>query len=146
MFEIAREPIDVTTWSTELDDLSAGAFITFEGRVRNHADGRQVESLIYEAYEALALTEGERILTEAHAQFEIQCAACVHRIGHLSIGDTAIWVGVSAAHRGDAFAACRFIVDEVKRRVPIWKKEFYHGGDSTWVNNGLQEPKRLERT
>lgn len=143
MFEMTREPIDVASWSHELDDPAAGAFSTFEGRVRNHAGGRQVESLIYEAYEALALAEGERIVLEAQARFEIRRAACVHRTGHLAVGDVAIWVGVSAAHRDDAFSACRYIVDEVKRRVPIWKKEFYLDGDAVWVNADAEVPERV---
>jgi molybdopterin synthase catalytic subunit len=78
--------------------------------------------------------EGERILTEARQRFGVARARCAHRVGPLAIGDLAVWVAVSAAHRGEAFDACRYIIDEVKHRVPIWKKEYYLDGDSGWVN------------
>ncbi|MEX2542793.1 MAG: molybdenum cofactor biosynthesis protein MoaE [Trueperaceae bacterium] len=133
MFAISREPIDVAEWSRKVEEPSAGAFVTFEGKVRNHADGRVVKSLAYEAYDALAVKEGERILQEAVERYPIARAACVHRAGHLEIGDCAVWVGVSSAHRADAFDACRYIIDELKRRIPVWKKEFYAEGDAAWV-------------
>jgi hypothetical protein len=82
----------------------------------------------------LALREGERILAEAQQRFGVARARCAHRVGPLAIGELAVWVGVSAAHRGEAFDACRYIIDEVKHRVPIWKKEYYQDGDSGWVN------------
>jgi adenylyltransferase/sulfurtransferase len=102
--------------------------------VRDHNEGRTVERLEYESFESLAVKEGERIVAEAVAKFGVTRAACVHRVGSLAIGDLAVWVGVSSAHRGEAFAACRYIIDEVKHRVPIWKKEHYTDGDSGWVN------------
>lgn len=108
--------------------------MTFEGRVRNHNEGRRVEHLEYEGYEALAVKEGTQVVREALERFAIEHASCVHRLGPLGLGDVAVWVGVSARHRGDAFTACRYIIDEVKDRVPIWKKEFYADGDSGWVN------------
>jgi len=93
-----------------------------------------VRRLEYEAFEALAVREGERILAEAIARFGVAHAACRHRVGELAIGELAVWVGVSAPHRHEAFLACRYIIDEVKQRVPIWKKEHYVSGDSGWVN------------
>jgi molybdopterin synthase catalytic subunit len=88
----------------------------------------------YEAYAALAEREGEAIVAEAAARFAIVEAACVHRIGALALGDLAVWVGVSAAHRDAAFAACRWIIDEVKARVPIWKHERYaDDGSAAWL-------------
>ena len=90
--------------------------------------------LRYEAYAALAEAEGLRILAEAGRRFDIAEAACVHRLGELAPGDLAVWVGVSAAHRGPAFEACRWILDEVKSRVPIWKHERYVGGEATWLH------------
>jgi molybdopterin synthase catalytic subunit len=78
--------------------------------------------------------EGERILGEAVARFGAAHAACVHRLGDLAVGELAVWVGVSAPHRAEAFEACRYVIDEVKHRLPIWKKEFYLSGDSGWVN------------
>jgi molybdopterin synthase catalytic subunit len=134
MFEISRAPVDTAEWAARVEDPAAGAVVVFEGRVRNHAEGRAVRSLSYEAYDALAVKEGERVLAEALEKFEILRAACVHRVGDLEIGDCAVWVGVASAHRADGFAACRYIIDEVKRRLPIWKKEFFADGDSGWVN------------
>ena len=114
----------------------AGAFAGFEGRVRSHNDGRAVDGLHYEAYAALAEAEGERVLAEALERFDILDARCVHRTGDLAIGDIAVWVGVTAAHRDAAFAACRYIIDEVKARVPIWKRERYAEGGEDWLHPG----------
>ena len=97
-------------------------------------DGRKVDGLRYEAYAALAESEGERILGEAVERFDIVDACCVHRVGDLAVGDLAVWVGVSAGHRGPAFEACRYIIDEVKARVPIWKHEHYRDGDAGWLH------------
>ena len=118
----------------ELADPAAGGYCSFEGWVRNHNEGQAVTRLEYEGFEALANKEGERIVAEASERFGILKAACVHRVGSLAIGDMAVWVGVSSRHRAEAFAACRYIIDEVKHRVPIWKKEHYVSGDSGWVN------------
>jgi molybdopterin synthase catalytic subunit len=90
--------------------------------------------LEYEAFAPLAEREAERILEEARERYGVDCVACAHRVGSLAIGDVAVWVGVSAPHRGEAFDACRYIIDQVKHRLPIWKKEFYEDGDSGWVN------------
>src|SRR5690606_22359832 len=113
---------------------ASGACVTFEGLVRDHNDGRAVLRLEYEAYPALALREGEAIVREALRRFPVDAASCVHRTGPLGIGGMAVWVGVSSGHRGEAFEACRFIIDEVKRRVPVWKREFYADGTVEWVN------------
>ena len=118
----------------ELLNVAAGAYAGFEGWIRNENEGRPVLRLEYEAYEALAVREGARIIDEARRQFPLLNAMCVHRTGILELGDCAVWVGVSAAHRDAAFKACRFIIDEVKVRLPIWKKEYYADGDSAWVN------------
>jgi len=133
-FRLSREPLVVVAASKALLDPAAGACVSFEGWVRNHADGRAVLRLEYEAYEALAVKEGERILDEAVEQFGVTRALCLHRLGVLSVGEIAVWVGVASAHRDAAFAACRYVIDEVKQRVPIWKKEFFADGDSGWVN------------
>ncbi len=93
----------------------------------------------YETYQALAEHEGEAILDLALAKFDILDAHCAHRIGDLAIGELAVWVGVSAAHRDAAFAACRFIIDEVKTRVPIWKHERYVEGDAGWLHPETQD-------
>ena len=133
-FKISAEPIDVTTLSRELASAHAGASVGFEGWVRDHNDGRGVKRLDYQAYVPLAQAEGERILAETRERFAIVEAHCVHRVGALEIGDLAVWVGVSAAHRGAAFDACRYIIDEVKKRVPIWKNEHYADGESGWLH------------
>jgi sulfur-carrier protein adenylyltransferase/sulfurtransferase len=117
-----------------LADPACGGYASFEGWVRDHNDGRRVRRLEYEAFEALAIKEGERIVAEAIERYGVRRAACVHRVGDLGLGELSVWVGVSAAHRDEAFAACRYIIDEVKHRLPIWKKEHYEDGDSGWVN------------
>jgi molybdopterin synthase catalytic subunit len=108
--------------------------VTFEGWVRNRNEGQPVLSLEYEAYALLAVTEGERILAEARERFALSGAAGVHRVGHLQLGELAVWVGVTAEHRGAAFDACRYIIDEAKSRLPIWKKEHYASGTTAWIN------------
>jgi molybdopterin synthase catalytic subunit len=133
-FAISADPIDAAALRATLEAASAGAVVCFEGTVRDHNDGRAVLRLAYQAYADLAEREGEAILDEARAKFAIAQLACVHRVGELEIGDAAVWVGVSAAHRGAAFDACRYIIDETKRRVPIWKKERYADGESEWLH------------
>jgi adenylyltransferase/sulfurtransferase len=133
-FSFSRTPLVPADYRESLGDTAAGGYAAFEGWVRDHNEGRRVRRLEYEAFEALAVKEGSRIVEDAIARFGVLKAACVHRIGDLGIGELAVWVGVSAAHRDEAFAACRFIIDEVKHHVPIWKKEHYEDGDSGWVN------------
>jgi molybdopterin synthase catalytic subunit len=133
-FRFTQSAIDSAAARLELLDLGAGGYVSFEGWVRNHNEGHEVTRLQYEAFQALAVKEGERILIEAAARFPVKRALCIHRLGDLGLADMAVWVGVSSAHRGEAFDACRYIIDEVKHRVPIWKKEHYRNGDSGWVN------------
>jgi len=134
MFSLSDSPLNVDSLRASLRDQSCGAFIVFEGWVRDQNEGQQVLRLEYEAYAALAEKEGAEILREALDKFPIRQVRCMHRVGELELGDLAVWVGVSAPHRDEAFSACRFIIDEVKHRVPIWKKEHYVSGDSGWVN------------
>ena len=134
MFAISAQPIDPAAWQRRLADPRAGACVTFEGWVRNRNEGQPVQSLEYEAFVPLAEGEGERILAEARRQFALIDAAGVHRIGHLQLGELAVWVGVTAEHRAAAFDACRYIIDEAKARLPIWKKEHYTSGATTWIN------------
>lgn len=133
-FHLSTTPPDIAPLRAALVDPRAGAFASFEGWVRDHNEGQAVHGLRYESYVALAEKEGERILEEALARFDAIDARCVHRIGDLAIGELAVWVGVSAGHRDAAFAACRWIIDEVKARVPIWKHEQYTGGDTAWLH------------
>ncbi|MCF6263263.1 MAG: molybdenum cofactor biosynthesis protein MoaE [Xanthomonadales bacterium] len=134
MFALVENPTDIARLQHDLSDRAAGGFVAFEGWVRDHNDGRQVLKLAYQAYPALAVKEGEKVVVEALDKYDIIKAACVHRTGMLEIGELAVWVGVSSAHREAAFAACRYIIDEIKVRVPIWKKEYYITGDSGWVD------------
>jgi len=138
MFRITAEPI----LPLAIDDRSAGGFVTFEGKVRNRNDGRTVERLEYEAHIPLAEAEGQRILDEAIRAFDLVNAAAVHRIGTLEIGETAVWIGVAAKHRDAAFRACTFVIDELKKRLPIWKKEHYADGDSGWI--GVEAAPQLD--
>ena len=133
-FALSEIAFDLAPLRERLLRAEAGAYASFEGWVRNHNDGRAALGLRYEAYAALAEAEGAKIVDEALTKFEIADAACVHRVGDLTVGDLAVWVGVSAAHRGAAFSACRWIIDEVKSRVPIWKHERYAEGDAGWLH------------
>lgn len=110
-----------------------GAVVTFEGRVRDNHHGQLVSHLEYSTYAVLAEREGTRIIAEAIEHHGLLAAACVHRVGDLVPGDTAIRVWAVSPHRREAFQACMFIVDEVKARVPIWKRETYIDGSITWV-------------
>jgi len=133
-FRFTRTPLATDALRSQLADPACGGYAAFEGWVRDSNEGRPVRGLEYEAFEPLAVREGERIVAEAVARFGVSRAACVHRLGQLAIGDLAVWVGVSAPHRDEAFRACRYIIDEVKHRLPIWKKEHYLSGEAGWVN------------
>ena len=131
-FAVSATRIEVAPLRETLLASGAGAYASFEGWVRAHNAGRAVLGLAYEAYGALAVAEGEQVLAEARGKFAILDAACVHRVGELQVGELAVWVGVSAAHRDAAFAACRYVIDELKARVPIWKRERYADGEAIW--------------
>jgi adenylyltransferase/sulfurtransferase len=132
-FTLATEAVDVTACRDGLAHPGSGGFCAFEGWVRNNNEGREVSGLAYEAYAELAISEGEKVVDEAMARYGVLAAHCVHRVGELKIGELAVWIGVSAAHRDEAFRACRYIIDEIKHRLPIWKKEHYIEGDTAWV-------------
>ena len=131
---ISNSTIEPDQLRASLTDKAAGGYVAFEGWIRNENEGQEVLRLEYEVYEPLALTEGAKIIEEAKAKYPLVHADCVHREGLLELGECAVWVGVTSAHRDEAFAACRYIIDEVKVRLPIWKKEYYVNGDSGWVN------------
>jgi molybdopterin synthase catalytic subunit len=133
-FRFTPTAIDTAEARRELQDLGCGGYVSFEGWVRNQNEGQEVVRLEYEAFQELAEKEGGRIIADALRRFPVKRALCIHRVGSLSVGDMAVWVGASSAHRGEAFDACRFIIDEVKHRVPVWKKEHYRSGNSGWVN------------
>jgi molybdopterin synthase catalytic subunit len=139
-FDFSDQPLDTRALQQSLANPSCGGYASFEGWVRDLNEGRAVERLEYEAFIALAIKEGERIVQDAISRFGVLEARCVHRVGDLALGELAVWVGVAAPHRGEAFAACRYIIDEAKARVPIWKKEHYASGATAWINCATRGP------
>jgi len=133
MFSISPTPLDPLTLRAAVLDPTCGAIASFEGLVRNHNEGRAVTSLEYEAHPVLATKEGRRIVEEALRSFAITHAVASHRVGHLRVGELAIVVYVSAPHRRAAFDAGRFLIDSIKSRVPIWKREHFEDGSSEWL-------------
>jgi len=134
MFELTSLPIVTEDLALRLKESKAGAVVIFEGWVRNHNQGKQVSRLEYQVYEQLALKEGQKILREAREKFNLHELQCTHRHGRLSIGEVAVWVGASASHRNEAFLSTRFVIDEIKHRLPIWKKEHYLNEAPVWVS------------
>ena len=134
-FKITSNDIGLEMIANIGKDKINGARSVFEGIVRDNNDGLKVKNLEYECYESLAINEGDLILKEAIKKFGVNNAICIHRIGTLEIGDTAVIVLVNSGHRDESFKACRYIIDEVKIRVPIWKKEYYLDGESDWLKS-----------
>ena len=133
MFSISNENLNRDALHTRLSNDKAGAIVVFEGWVRDHNEGKKVSSLEYQVYKELALKEGEKILQEAREKFNIHDVLSVHREGHLKLGEIAIWIGATASHRDDAFKATRYVIDEIKHRLPVWKKEHYVDHKADWV-------------
>jgi adenylyltransferase/sulfurtransferase len=133
-FELSGTTLDIPALARSMADHSSGALATFEGWVRDNNEGQRVDGLDYEVFETLAISEGETILAEAREKYGVRGIRAVHRHGSLALGDCAVWVGVVAAHRDEAFRACRYVIDQVKHRLPIWKKEHYVDGTAEWVN------------
>ena len=133
-FAISSEAIDLQTFREQLLDRSCGAYVRFDGWVRDHNEGQKVLRLEYEVYEPMAVKEGARILDEARERFGVSNAFAIHRSGLMELSEVAVVVGVSSPHRGEAFDACRYIIDQAKVRLPIWKKEYYESGQAEWVN------------
>lgn len=136
MFAITYDAIDCKSWLDKVAHRSAGAVVTMEGRVRDHNDGLEVDQLEYQIYDVLAQKEGEAILAEALKAHDIHAAVAVHRGGLMGLEDCAVYVAVSSSHRREAFEAASQIIDEIKHRLPIWKKEYYTASDvaPVWVN------------
>ncbi|HHH11308.1 MAG TPA: molybdenum cofactor biosynthesis protein MoaE [Sorangium sp.] len=129
---LTRDPITLQPWLEVVQQASAGAVVTFVGVVRNHNDGKPIARLEYHAYESMAAQELQRVADEVETENPGVALACAHRIGALSVGDTAVVCVVSAPHRENAFDACRMLIDRVKERVPIFKRE--HGPDGPyWI-------------
>jgi molybdopterin synthase catalytic subunit len=132
VYRLVREPIDAAGLAAQVKAPEDGAVATFEGIVRNHSRGRRTLYLEYEAYEAMALAKMREIVGEMHRQFAIHRVAMAHRLGKLEIGETSVFIAVSAAHRGPALDACRWAIDTLKKTVPIWKKEYFEDG-AVWA-------------
>ena len=137
MSHLTRAPLDLGRLVERVSAPARGGVACFLGAVRDHHAGRAVESLEYSAYEPMAEAECARILGEARARWQAE-VALEHRLGLLTIGDAAVAIAAAAAHRDAAFAACRYVIEEVKRRVPIWKRERYVDGTEVWVG-GIQK-------
>jgi molybdopterin synthase catalytic subunit len=130
---LTSDPVELAPLLASVQSPSRGGLSLFLGQVRDHHEGRTVVRLDYSAYAPMAEAECTRIVAEAERRWDV-AVALQHRLGSLDIGDTAVAVVVASAHRADAFAACRHVIEEVKRRVPIWKREHYADGTVTWVD------------
>lgn len=132
-FTLTQDALNPLELKQKLMDRRHGACVTFEGWVRDHNEGKRVALLEYEAWPSLCAKEAQVIFTETREKFSVERFHVVHRTGTLNIGDCAVWVGVSSPHRKEAFAACSFLIDELKHRLPIWKKEHYGDETAKWV-------------
>lgn len=135
---------DVPIAAEPITHDEAGGFVVFEGKVRNHAEGRSVVGLEYEAFPEMAVSQGEALVQDAIERFGLLEARVVHRVGQLAIGDTAVVVQTASAHRREAFEACEWIMDQLKWRVPIWKRETYASGVAEWVVPGEAASSRVD--
>jgi len=134
--ELVREAIETASLIRHVRGEQDGAIVAFDGFVRNQSHGRMTRYLEYEAYEPMALGKIKEIATYIHEHYRIHCVAIVHRLGHLEIGETSVFIAVSAPHRGAAFEACRYAIDTLKKTVPIWKKEYFADG-AVWADGEL---------
>jgi molybdopterin synthase catalytic subunit len=139
MFRVTEQPINLQELVRSVTDPEAGAIATFIGTTRNNNEGRKVIALNYEAYPEMAEKELARLGAEANKKWNICRMAIVHRVGPVQITEPSVIIAVSAAHREDAFAACRFAIEEIKKTVPIWKKEVYEGGE-VWIGTQTGHP------
>lgn len=135
MSYISSKPLDICKILSLGHDPQSGAVVLFSGEVRNHNKGKAVTHLYYEAYEEMATKMIEQIISDARAKWDLSKVACVHRTGRLNIGESAVVVVTSSAHRKEAYQANQYIIDRVKHEAPIWKKEFYEDGSHVWGNN-----------
>ena len=139
MFRVTNQPIDLSEVVRYVIDPEAGAIATFIGTTRNNNEGRKVIALDYEAYPEMAEKELARIGADANKQWSLRRMAIVHRLGPVQIGEASVMIAVSSAHRDAAFAASRFAIEEIKKTVPIWKKEVYEGGE-VWIGTQTGQP------
>ncbi len=144
MFRVTQKAIDLQELVNFATDPGAGAIVTFIGTARDHNNGRKVIALEYESYPEMAEKELARLGEEARKRWNLQRIAIVHRIGPVQISEPSVVIAVSAAHRSDAFEACRFAIEEIKKSVPIWKKELFEGGE-IWIGTQSGEPFSLSK-
>jgi MoaE-MoaD fusion protein len=137
--KVSRTPVDAAALERDVAEPHAGAVVTFVGTTRAENAGRRVIRLEYEAYEPMALSEMHRLAREAGERWRIVRIAIQHRVGLVNVGETSVAIAVSAPHRAEAFEACRFAIDRLKETVPIWKKEFYEGGE-VWIGCQTSHP------
>lgn len=140
-FELTTEPVSVEAVARRIVPPECGATVTLDGYVRKFTKGRETLYLVYEAYEAMALKELKKLIDQAHEKFEIANVGIVHRLGRLEIGETSVVISVAAPHRKAAFETCEWLIRELKRTVPIWKKEVYADGEE-WIE-GESDPSTL---
>ena len=132
--EIVTEPIDEKLLIGRVASPRAGAIVTFHGVVRDNSLGRKVLYLLYEAYPPMAITEMEKIEKDLRERWEVEKVAMSHRIGRLEIGESSVVIAVSSPHRKEALEACHYAIDRLKQTVPVWKKEYWEGGE-VWIEN-----------
>lgn len=137
MIKLTNKPIDYAAMTEQVRHDNAGAVVLFLGTVREMTGDRQTSSLDYEAYPQMAEARMRDIENTARAKWDLQDVAAVHRLGHMGLGEISVAVAVSAAHRKEAFAAGRFVIDTIKEEVPIWKKENWADGTTEWVHPGI---------
>ena len=135
-FSLKEEPLDITDASTFLYNGAAGGVSVFAGVTRQWTKGRQTKKLHYECYASMALKEMEALLKESCAKWPVVKAFMQHRLGEVPLGEPSVLIGVATPHRAEAFEACRYLIDELKVRVPIWKREYYADGTEEWVTPG----------
>ena len=136
IYQLVREPIDMAALARHVRAPDDGAMVIFDGFVRNQSHNRPTLYLDYEAYESMALAKMREIGAQLHEKYRIHRVSVVHRLGRLEIGETSVFIAVSAPHRAAAFDACRFAIDTLKRTVPIWKKEYFEDG-AVWADGEL---------
>lgn len=139
-FEVTSDPLDPSRLVQAVRRDEAGAVVLFHGVVRNENEGRRVHHLEYEAYPSMATRKLRELAEEARRRWPLTGIGILHRIGRLAVGETALLIAVSAPHRRDAFEACHFAVDRIKQIVPIWKKEFFEGGEAWIEEHRVAEP------
>ena len=144
LVQLQGEPIRTDAILAQLKNGDDGAAVIFDGIVRNNTRGRKTLHLDYEAYEPMALERMQALVREAKQRYSVREIVLLHRLGRLQIGETSVWIAVAAAHRAAAFDACRWIIDTLKKTVPIWKKEYFEDG-AIWADGELFPPEIAAR-